>query len=116
MSFFDIFSLNYWKQKYEVIKYFIYLFFYSIFYPPPKERRDVGSNWGGTSYHNYDRGGGGSSGSGSGGRSWNISAGLGRKPSRYFIAAYLSCRRCCRRRLFVAEHTRRIHTVPTHYT
>ena len=55
-------NFQYLKNFYINIKAFIYLFFYSIFYPPPKERQDIGS-WGGTSYHSF---GGNNSGGGGG--------------------------------------------------
>ena len=65
MSFFDIFTVYYWKQNYNIFKQFIYLFFYSMFYQPPKERIRP-TSFGGTSMHNPDFGNGRDGGGGGG--------------------------------------------------
>lgn len=72
----ELFTVRYWVEIYLTIKNFLYLFFYSIFYPPPKQRRDVGANWGGTSYHNYGDSGSGDGGGGSSGNN-------NQRPPRY---------------------------------
>lgn len=71
MSFSEYLTINYWVGWYLYIKQFVYLFFFCIFYPPPKERRDIGSHWGGTSYYDNGNSGGGNGDHGSGGNGNN---------------------------------------------